>query len=49
MTKKKNMKVFIFNQYMQNIYWGFDGIWNYLTKSVKENQYDYNILKNVMY
>ncbi len=34
---------------MQNIYLGFDGVWNYLTKGVKENHYDYNILKNIMY
>jgi hypothetical protein len=43
------MKVFIFNEYMQNIYLGFDGVWNYITKGVKENHYDYNILKNVMW
>ncbi len=43
------MKVFIFNEYMQNIYLGFNGVLNYITKGVKENQYNYNILNNVMY
>ncbi len=46
---KKNMKIIILNEYMQNIYWGFNEIWNYITKGVKENHYDYNILKNVMW
>ncbi len=49
MTKKTYMKVFIFNEYMQNIYLGFDGVRNYITKGVKENHQDYNIIKNVMY
>jgi hypothetical protein len=43
------MKVIIFNEYMQNIYLGFDEVWNYITKGVKENHYDCNILKNVMW
>jgi hypothetical protein len=43
------MKVIIFNEYMQNIDLGFDEIWNYITKGVKENHYDCNILKNVMW
>jgi len=34
------MKIFIFNEYMQNILLGFDGVWNYITKGVKENHYD---------
>jgi hypothetical protein len=42
------MKVIIFNEYMQNIYLGFDEVLNYITKGVMENHYNYNILKNVM-
>jgi hypothetical protein len=45
----QKMKVIIFNEYMQNIYLGFDEVWNYITKGVKENHYDCNILKNVMW
>ena len=41
------MKVIIFNEYMQNIYLGFDEVLNYITKGVMENHYNYNILKNV--
>ncbi len=44
-----NMKVIIFNEYMQNIYLGFDEVLNYITKGVMENHYNYNILKNVMW
>ncbi len=39
----------IFNEYMQNIYLGIDEVWNNITKGVKENHYDCNILKNVMW
>ncbi len=33
------MKVIIFNEYMQNIYLGFDEVWNYIAKGVMENHY----------
>jgi hypothetical protein len=41
------MKAITFNEYIQNIYLGFDKVWNYITKGVKEIHYDSNILKNV--
>jgi hypothetical protein len=34
---------------MQNIYLGFDEVWNYIEKGVMENHYNCNILKNVMW
>jgi hypothetical protein len=43
------MKVIIFNEYMQNIYLGFDEVWNYIAKGVMEDHYNCNILKNVMW
>jgi len=56
MTKKQSMifKILniitqIFNEYMQKIYLGIDEVWNYITKGVKENHHDCNILKNVMW
>jgi hypothetical protein len=42
------MKAIIFNEYMQNIYLGFDEVRNYMSKGVMENHYNCNILKNVM-
>jgi hypothetical protein len=42
------MKVIIFNEYMQNIYLGFDEALNYIVKGVMENYYNCNILKIVM-
>jgi len=42
-------KIIILNEYMQIIHFGFDEVWKYLAKCVKENHYSCNRLKNVMW